>query len=158
MSSACSWQEGQAKSWQTFEQKYACKFPCAYILAKKKHYLINQKPLHYLSSALLQPYDPIESIHVKSSSFSKSTNFSGNQPSGKRRCRTQGALEEVCTGGACAHRRGQSCTPMPTVCSSCFTSLVHADGWNTKHPLENPKDSSVSYQDVQKTTSWADYQ
>lgn len=45
----------------TFEQKYACKFPCAYTHTKKPPKNINQKPLHYLSSVLLQPYDPVNS-------------------------------------------------------------------------------------------------
>lgn len=42
----------------TFKQIYVQKFPCAYALAKKWK-LIHQKPLHYLSSALFQPYDPV---------------------------------------------------------------------------------------------------
>lgn len=107
----------------TFEQKYACKFPCAYALPKKKKKFINQKPLHYLSSALILPYD--QSIHVKSCSFGKSTSFYGHQPSefclGEKEM-LDSELYNMCTGEACG------CTPMPTACSSYFTSLVPTRG------------------------------
>lgn len=62
----------------TFKQKYACKFPCAYTLAKKKNSLIRNL---CTTSALLYFSPMTQSIYVKSSSLSKSTNFYRNQPS-----------------------------------------------------------------------------
>lgn len=133
-----------------------CLYTCE---KKKKKSLITNL---CTTSAVLYFSPMTQSIHVKSSSFSKSISFYGNQhrvlPQGKgnaelwelyKTCALE-RLVLIAEGGAA---------------SQCQLPVLHAlHHWHTQVGktqnilLENLKDSSVSYQDVQKTTSWADYQ
>lgn len=156
MSSACSWQQGQGGN------LWAKNMPSNSLVPKHLQKIKNSIIRNLCTTSALLYLSPMtHSIHVKSSSFSKSTNFSGNQPS--EFCLREKEMSDSGNSGRCVHWRGlcslQTVELHPS--ANCLFFMLYITGAHKqaqpKH-LENPKDSSVSYQHVQKTMSWADYQ
>lgn len=107
MSSACSWQQGQAKFWLPLNKNRPANSLVPIHLQNNKNSLIRNL---CTTSALLYFSPTTQSIHVKSSSLSKSTNFYGNQPSEfclreKEMLDSESCLRDVHWRGLCSWQR-----------------------------------------------------